>query len=391
MQDVYCCHVPGGRAALLVVFVAMGVSGGVIVDQSRGAAPAMIAVVNSDTGRLGAKIIENLQLKSGYWVDTTSSDVATGAFAATITLPANLTASLESIATRDSGPVQLSIDVDERADARLVAEATNTLEDQVRVAGIRESLATVRVARDLIGQASLTTRVLLAGIEDAVDTSRQFKGDASRMLASLHSVQSRATEVGEQVSRLDNSAEQLGSSMQRLITVLDDTGLTVGQVLDGAAKVSSGLGEVLPILRSSPFAADPAVSAAIDKLSGLREIASQTSDQLDGAAQISGTVLTPDTPVSVLMRDGMKSLSSARRELNDSANFAKQVPGMVDAGTTRLMDAQRQFDSGLGKMHTVLGNLDELTRRALAALPQQGDELNRFAAFIDAPVELVDR
>ncbi|MCZ8379356.1 hypothetical protein O6P37_10810 [Mycobacterium sp. CPCC 205372] len=378
------------RAFLTAALVAIGGSGVLIVSTMGRDQLERIALVNEDAGPIGHRIIDALAGTGRFAIESPKSGGhPRPLYGATIVLSPDLSASIGSVTSSDPRRARLEVEIDPRADEARVDNAVAEVTSHVRLEGIRETLSTVRAARELIGQASLTTRVLRAGVDDAVGTSQQFRADADHMLTSLGQAKRRALEVQSQVAELDTVAGELGSRLEEVAAALDRTGVTVGQLIDGTSQVNAGLAQAVPALRSLPFAQDPAVAPIITKLEALQALAAQTDDQVYGFAKLAGVPVEPETRLSALVSDAVARLTNTRDELNASVEFARSVPKLADEGATQLIAAQRQLDNGLTKMGTVLGNLDELTAGALSALPEPGREMDAIAAVVDQPVDIV--
>jgi putative membrane protein len=376
------------RSFLAAALLAVGSSGVFVAYDVSHGEPDQIALVNDDAGPIGNRIVEALRPTGRFLIEEDSNSANRSRYAARIVLPGDLTNAVSSVTSGEPRRARLEVLVDPDADSARVDNALEEVTSHIRIEGVRETLATVRAARDLIGQASLTTRVLRAGVNDAADTSERFRADADHMLASLTQAKRRATEIQTRVDELNTMVDELGSRLERVSTTLDKTGVTVGHLVDGAMQVSAGLNQAVPALRSLPFAHDPALAPIIANLEALQDLAQQTGDQVYGFADLAGIAVGPATRVSTLVRDGVVRLSSARDELKASVAFARQVPKLADEGARQLIAAQRQLDDGLGKMRTVLGNLDQLTSDALSALPEPGRDTQAIAAIVDNPVEI---
>jgi putative membrane protein len=379
------------RASLALALAAIGGSGVLVVSTTeRGGELQQIALVNEDAGPIGERIVAALRDTGRFVVETPNSSNATrSAHGATIILLPDLSATVGSLASNQPRRARLELRADPEADPARVDSALAEVTSQVRLEGIRETLSTVRAARELIGQAQLTTRVLRAGVDDAAGTSDRFRKDADHMLSSLTQAKRRANQIQSQIAELDAVADDLGGRLIDVAGALDRTGVTVGQIVAATSQLNAGLSQVVPALRSLPFAHDPAVAPIITKLEALQGLAAQTDEQLYGFAGLAGVPVSPDTRISTLVSEGAAKLSSTRAELNASVDFARDVPRLADEGAAQLISAQQQLDDGLRKMGTVLGNLDKLTSNALSALPEPGRGIDAIAAVVDQPVDVV--
>ncbi|PPJ34179.1 hypothetical protein C5E45_02690 [Nocardia nova] len=232
----------------VTLVVAGAVTGGVIAATRGGAAPTDIAIVNADTGPAGARIVKTLQSESDTWT-VAEPGARTADHAAVITLPADLSASLATLATAQPRRAQLTVATNEHADTAAVDDAVAAVTRRIAAAGVDRTLAAVANARGSMQQAAFTSQLLDAGVRTAADAAGQFTGGAQQMLSFLD-------------SEATNQAENMAGAF-------DATGLTIGQISAGANTMSTGLDQILPLLRALPFAADPQVTDIIGKLEAI--------------------------------------------------------------------------------------------------------------------------
>ncbi|WP_024800691.1 membrane protein [Nocardia sp. BMG51109] len=381
------------RWILLVVVllaVAGGVTGGALALQ-RSTAPTAVAIVNSDTGQTGAKIVKGLQDGGIHdWTVAAPGEVSTADYAAVITLPGDLSGSLTTLASTRPHRAQLTVDTNAHADADLVNDALNEVTRRISAAGMDQTLAAVSTARGSVQQVSFTTQLLGAGVRMATDASGQFTGGADEMLGFLNTAKDGAGQLTAGISQLNNVLGAATTQADGLAGALDATGVTIGQVSGTAAALSTGLNETLPLLRALPFANDPRLADIIGKLDALQGISSQADAQLAGFAQLTGSSTDPSTPVSTLLRDAAGRLTEAGAQLNQGAELAKQVPQLADQGAAQLTGAIQALTGGIQQLQQIVTNLGTQTGNALNALPAHGSsQQSAIATNLSDPVEIV--
>nr|WP_246461269.1 hypothetical protein [Nocardia transvalensis] len=354
-------------------------------------APTAVAIVNADTGPAGAKIVK--ALRDGGIHDWTVADAGradTADYAAVITLPADLSSSLATLASAQPRRAQVTVDTAAHADANLVNDAVNEVTRRIGAAGVDQTLAAVATARGSVQQVAFTTQVLGAGVQMAADASGQFSGGADQMLGFLTTAKDGAGQLTTGIAQLNEALGAATTQANSLAGALDATGVTIGQVTGSATALSTGLNQVLPAMRALPFANDPRLADIIGKLDALQGISDQAGTQLAGVAQLTGTSTDPNTPVGALLRDAATRLSQAGAQLNQGAELAKQVPQLADQGAAQLTGAIEGLSGGVRQLQQIVANLNTQTGNALDALPvRSGSQQSALATNLSDPVEIV--
>ncbi|WP_290052828.1 hypothetical protein, partial [Nocardia nova] len=276
------------------------------------------------------------------------------------------------------------------ADTAAVDDAVAAVTRRIAAAGVDQTLAAVANARGSMQQAAFTSQLLDAGVRTASDAAGQFTGGAQQMLGFLDSAKSGAATLTSQLGQVHNTLGQATNQAENMAGAFDATGLTIGQISSGAKAMSSGLDQVLPLLRALPFAADPQVTDIIGKLEALRSIAGQTDTQLAGVAQLTGSSTDPNTGLGTILRDAANRLTSAAAQLDQGAALAGQIPQLADQATAQLQGALQAVTGGVTQMQQISTNLTDQTGKALTALPAHStSQQSVLATNLSDPVEIV--
>ncbi|MFI1914851.1 YhgE/Pip domain-containing protein [Nocardia sp. NPDC020380] len=376
------------RWALIVLLAAAVVAAGAVGYLRLAKSPTGIALINHDTGPQGAKIAKALQDSGSPWHVVGSASTAD--YAAVITLPADLSADITSLATDKPQKAQVTVESARRADKDTVNDAVNDVTKRISAAGLDSLFAATNAARGQVSQVQFTSQLLNAGVQAAADSAGQFQGGAGQMLDFLQQAKAGAGQLTSGIDALNGTLGAATTQANQLATALDSTGVTIGQVGNAASGLSSGLNLVLPLLQALPFANDPQLAPIITQLQGLQTIANQANAQLAGFASLTGTQLTSDTQVGQLLRDAAGKLSEASVQLNQGAQLAQSIPQIADTASTELTAALQAMTGGVGQLQTVSNNLGKQANQALQALPQRGvQQQAAISSVLTDPVEIV--
>ncbi|MFF0493076.1 hypothetical protein ACFYTQ_28960 [Nocardia sp. NPDC004068] len=385
-----------GKRARWILFVtavvAVGaLAGGLVWWLRPAAAPTALALVNDDTGPTGARVVQALRADGTHeWHAVRAADASTDRYAAVVTLPADLSSSVDSLATARPHRARLTVATNRDADPNLVNDAVNQVTQRIGAAGVDGALAAMSSARGSMQQAAFTTQLLGAGVNLAADASAQFGGGAQQMLGFLDTAKSGASQLTSGIGQLNDALTAATAQANSLAATLDATGLTLGQIDATANTVTTGLDQVLPLLRALPFASDPRLADAIAKLDALHGVSSQAGTQLAGFAQLTGSGTDPGTPVGTLLRDAAARLSAAGAQLNQGAALAAQVPQLADQGASQLTGALAALSGGVTQLQQIVANLSAQTGKALDALPaHSGSAQTAIATNLSNPVDVV--
>lgn len=355
--------------------------------------PTGIALVNADTGPTGARVVKALQDAGGYeWTAAAPGEASTGDYAAVITLPADLTESLGTLAGPEPKRAEVTVDTDEDADADLVHGAVTEVTHRIGAVGVDAALTAVTQARTQLSQVRFTAQLLDAGVGAAAAGADQFSAGADQLLGFLESARSGSAQLTSAIALLNSTVDGAAAQADQLAAALDSTGITIAQVERTANTVSGGLDQILPLLRALPFANDPALADIIGKLDALRSVSAQAGSQLTGLGSLVGGAVDPDTDLGTLLRTVVDRLTGASAQLSEGAKLAEGLPRLAEQGGAQLVDAISQLTGGVDQLQNIVHNLNTQTDQAVAALPQRSSsQQSALASALTDPVEIVRR
>ncbi|WP_336087140.1 hypothetical protein [Nocardia sp. SSK8] len=380
------------RARLLSLTVAALLTGGALAAcAGPDSAPTGIALVNADTGPTGERVAKAVQDAGGYeWTLAKPGEVDAADYAAVITLPADLTASMATLATPDPKRAKVTVTTHEGADTGTVNGAVDVVTHRIGASGVDAALAAVAQARNQMTSVQFTAQLLSAGVNAAAAGADQFSGGAEEMLGFLDFAKQGAGELTAAIELLNQTVDGAAKQATQLADALDATGVTVAGVQRSAAAMGSGLDQILPPLRSLPFANDPQLAEIITKLEALQTVSKQAGTQLDGLSELTGAAVDPNTELGTLLRTVVERLNTARDQLTQGAALAEGLPALAEQGGAQLVSAMEQLTSGVGAMQNIVGNLNTQTGKALEALPPRGQaQQSALALALTDPVEVV--
>ncbi|WP_067647102.1 hypothetical protein [Nocardia harenae] len=355
-------------------------------------APTGIALVNADTGPTGAKVAQQLaQDGGGYsWTAVAPGEVDAGAFAAVVTLPADLTEAMGTLATDRPHRATLNVRSHPDADSAFVDGAVDLVTHRIGAAGVDAALAATANARSRMTGVQFTAQLLNAGVAAAATGAEQFSGGAEQLLGFLDFAKTGAASLTSAVELLNETVDGAAAQADQLAGALDTTGVTIAQVEGTANTVGAGLDQVVPLLRALPFADDPALAEIIARLEGLRGVAAQAGTQLTGLGELVGGAVDPETDLGTLLRTVVARLRDASTQLGQGAELAKDLPRLAEQGGAQLLDAIAQLTAGITQLRTVVGNLNTQTDAAVSALPARpAPQQSAIALALTDPVEVV--
>ncbi|MEU7142767.1 hypothetical protein ABZ942_25200 [Nocardia sp. NPDC046473] len=377
---------------LAVALVSAGALGAGLTACSRSDhGPTGIALVNADTGPTGAKVIKALQDAGGYeWTAAKPGEARTDDYAAVITLPADLTESMGTLAGAQPRRAKVTVDTHKGADTGLVNGAVTEVTHRVGAAGVDAALSAVGQARSQMTQAQFTAQLLKAGVNAAAAGSEQFSSGADQLLGFLNFAKEGSAQLTSAIALLNSTVGGATAQANQLAAALDSTGITIAQVEQTANTVSSGLDQILPPLRALPFANDPALADIIKKLEALQGISGQAGSQLTGLGSLVGGAVDPNTDLGTLLHTVVDRLTSASAQLNEGAKLAADLPRLADQGGAQLVSAISQLTGGITQLQTIVGNLSTQTDKAVDTLPQRSTaQQSALALALTDPVEVV--
>ncbi len=355
--------------------------------------PTGIALVDTDTGPTGARVADSLRRDSGGydWRFVTAQEASDGDYAAVITLPADLTTALGSLAGPAPRRAEVSVIADDAdADRALVDGATTLLTKRIGATGVDAALAAVAQARTQLTGVQLTAQLLGVGVNTAADGAEQFSAGARQMIDFLDFAKSGASRLTSAIETLDAAVTGATTQAETLAVALDSTGITLAQVAQSSQTVGAGLDQILPLLRALPFAGDPAVADIIGTLEGLRALTGQAGAPLTELGALVGDTVDSDTDLGTLLRTVAQRLTGASTQLSEAAELAAGLPRLADEGGAQLIDAMSRLTGGVDQLQTIVTTLEAQTGKAMAALPlRSGAQQSAIALALTDPVEIV--
>ncbi|MCC3328690.1 membrane protein [Nocardia abscessus] len=379
-------------ALLVVALVSAGFLGaGISAYTGSDRGPTAIALVDVDMGPTGARVVEALQEAGGYeWHAVAASALDTDDYAAVITLPADLTESMGTLAGAEPKRAKVTVATHEDADADLVHGAVTAVTHRIGAVGVDAALTAVAQARSQMSQVQFTAQLLNAGVAAAAAGADQFSSGADQLLGFLEFAKNGSAQLTSAIALLNSTVDGAAAQADQLAAALDSTGITIAQVERTANTVSSGLDQILPLLRALPFASDPALADIIGKLDALRGVSGQAGSQLTGLGSLVGGAVDPDTDLGTLLRTVVDRLTSASAQLSEGAKLAEGLPQLAEQGGAQLVDAIGQLTGGVSQLQGIVHNLSAQTDKAVAAMPQRSSaQQSALAAALTDPVEIV--
>ncbi|MFE3442391.1 hypothetical protein ACFXNW_05115 [Nocardia sp. NPDC059180] len=378
-------------ALLAAVVVGVGAVGGFAACGRSAAAPSGIALVNADSGPTGERVVEAVQQAGGYeWAAVAPGEADSDDYAAVITLPADLTESMGTLAEPDPRRAKVTVVTNSGADAGLVNGAVATVTQHIGAVGVDAALSATAAARSEMTSVQFTAQLLNAGVNVAVAGADQFTAGADQLLGFLDMAKNGSAQLTSAIELLNNTVDGAAAQAEQLATALDSTNLTIAQVQQSANTMSSGLDQILPLLRGLPFAGDPQVADVIGKLQALRDVSGQAGSQLTGLGTLTGAAVDPNTDLGTLLRTVVARLTSASDQLAQGAQLAESLPKLAEEGGAQLLAAIGMIETGIGQLQGIVTNLNTQTGKALEALPQRGKaQQSAVALALTDPVEIV--
>ncbi|MEV6774473.1 hypothetical protein AB0N05_38130 [Nocardia sp. NPDC051030] len=377
------------RWALVILLLVAAVSAGTVGYLRWSSAPTGVALINGDTGPMGARIAKALE-DSGTRSWDVVDEASTADYAVVITLPTDLSTDISSLATDKPKKAQVTVATHRNADPNIVNDAVNQVTKKISASGLDSLFASMNSARGAVVQLGSTTQLLNAGVQAAADSAGSFSSGADEMLSFLEQAKSGASQLTSGIDSLNSTLSAATTQANSLATALDSTGVTFGQVTSSASSLSSGLNFVVPLLQALPFAGDPTLAGLITQLQGLQNIANQASTQLSGFADLTGTTVTDDTQIGQLLRDAASKLSDASAQLNSGASLAQSIPQIADSASAQLVSAMSALTGGVTQLQAVTKTLGNQATQALDALPQRAvPQQSVIATALTDPVDIV--
>ncbi|WP_171048005.1 hypothetical protein [Nocardia cyriacigeorgica] len=378
-------------ALLAAVVVGAGAVGGFAACARSSSAPSGIALVNADSGPTGERVVQAVRQAGGYeWTTVAPGEADVDDYAAVITLPADLTESMGTLAGPQPRRAQVTVATHAGADAELVDGAIATVTQRIGAVGVEAALSATAAARTEMTSVQFSAQLLNAGVNAAAAGADQFSAGADQLLGFLDMAKNGSAQLTSAIELLNNTVDGAAAQAEQLAAAFDSTNLTIAQVQQTATTMTSGLDQILPVLRGLPFSGEPQVADVIAKLQALRDVSGQAGAQLTGLGTLTGAAVDPNTDLGTLLRTVVARLTGASDQLAQGAQLAESLPQLAEQGGAQLLAAIGMIETGIGQLQGIVGNLNTQTGKALAALPQRGKaQQSAVALALTDPVEIV--
>ncbi|NEW36906.1 hypothetical protein GV791_30790, partial [Nocardia cyriacigeorgica] len=130
--------------------------------------------------------VQAVQQAGGHeWTTVAPGEADTGDYAAVITLPADLTESMGTLAGPDPRRAKVTVATSPGADADLVNGAVATVTKHIGAVGVDAALSATAAARSEMTSVQFTAQMLNAGVNAAAAGADQFTAGADQLLGFL--------------------------------------------------------------------------------------------------------------------------------------------------------------------------------------------------------------
>ncbi|WP_280400809.1 hypothetical protein [Nocardia carnea] len=374
------------RAASLALVVLVGGAAGATACTRATAAPTGIALVNADTGPTGARVVDAVRQTGGYdWHALPAGAAQTGDYAAVITLPADLTDAMATLAGDAPRRARLTVELHDDADTGTVDGAVASVTRQIGAAGITTALEATARARTHISSAQFTAQLLGAGLSAAVAGTEQFDAGSAQLLDLAGVAETGVARLTSAIDSLTATLDDVAGQAVALATALDATDITTTQARDAAAATTAVLDRILPLLRGLPLAGADPLADVIAELQAGRDISDQAATLLTAPG---GT--EAGTGLGTALHDLAGRLASISDQLGQGSALAGDLPQRAEAGAAQLLEAAGLLESGIGRMQHMVALLGTETTQAAAAIAPAGAAAQpALAQALSDPVEVV--
>lgn len=149
--------------------------GGFAACARSSAAPTGIALVNADSGPTGERVVQAVQEVGEYeWTVLAAGEADVDDYAAVITLPADLTESMGTLAGPQPRRAQVTVATHAGADGELVDGAISTVTQRIGAVGVEAALSATAAARTEMTSVQFSAQLLNAGVNAAAAGADQF-------------------------------------------------------------------------------------------------------------------------------------------------------------------------------------------------------------------------
>ncbi len=371
--------------------VLIGAAAGVTACTRVSAAPTGIALVNADTGPTGDRVLESVQQAGGYdWHILSAEAADTGDYAAVITLPADLSDAMTTLAGTSPRRARLTVEIHDDAANATVEGAITSVTRQIGAAGIATALEATARARTHISSAQFTAQLLGTGLDAAVAGTEQFDAGSEQLLDLVEVTETGVAQLSSAIDSLTATLDGVAGQAGMLATALDTTEITLGEARQAAAATTTGLDRILPLLRGLPGAGAAPIADIIAKLQAVRDVSGQVTAQLDDPAEPLGPGTDPDAGLGTTLHDLAGRLAAISDQLDQGSAMAADIPARADEGVAQLLDAAELLESGIGRLQHMVSLLGTHTAAASAAIaPAGAAQQAALAQALSDPVEVI--
>ena len=345
----------------------------------------VVAILNNDTGTTSDRIVKGLKATPGFeWTVPSGDQADNGRYAATVTLPSDLTAAVASL----NGPAPQRATVTVTGTDDVASRLSDLIATQIRSQGIDGALSTVTAAHNSLSALTLNTQLLSAGIHAAKAGTGEFSNGVTELNGYLSAAKDGSAQLADATAQLASVVNGATAQAGPLAASLSRTGLTVGQVTDDADRVSTGLDQAITALHSAPVPLTPDQSRAVARLEGIRGLAHQSSTQLHELSTTLGAPVDPNTDLGRLLTDVVGQLTGASGQLSDGAQqLSSGLAQLSDQGGAQLTDASTQLAGGIGQLERISTALGDQVKKGLAAVPaRSAAQQSSLAGALSDPV-----
>jgi putative membrane protein len=367
---------------LIAIIAVIGILGGsatwYLLDR-RSAGDPVVAIVDSDEGELGKRVVAALEQSGEFTFGDTDSATAT------VELPTNFSTAVASLSTPQPTRADVAITT---ADTDLADRLASAVTLQVRQVGIDAALDPTAAARTTFSQLTLSSQLLGAGIGAAKSGAQQFSDGIPQLLGFLQTARDGSGQLAGAIDELNRVVGGASTQANGLAESLTATGLTVRSTTEGAAKLETGLTDVISLLRALP--PTPQLTDAISRLEALQGAAHGVGDQLGGLSSTLGQSVDPDTDLGALLKSVVAQFSSASGQLSDGANqLAAGLATLSDQGGAQLTGVTDQLTAGVAQLEKVSTSVSDLAKKGLAATPNRNEaQQASVAATLSDPIAI---
>ncbi len=362
-------HVRRLWAATVVVAVAVVAVAGVLLALRSPESPRIVAVVNEDTGPVGAKVASALTASDDFeWEVVDAAPDVTTEHVAVVSIPSDFTDRISALGGANPQQAQVTLERGPEADDEQVAELTASVSATTSAAGIRDLLSGVASARSQLQQATLPAQILTSATAAAEKQAQEMLGGVDDILPLLQTANDGANQLADVAGQVSGMVDGARGPAAEASARLSELGMTIGDVNAGAAELEGGLTAAAGVLRSTGV--DAAAADTLDRTAA--DLAALTA-QLSEITALLGTDVGDGTDLGAALDSGFRQvegmsaqLSSAGAQLQSGIGpIAAQAPDLVAGATDQVL-------AGVTQLMTVSATLSAQLGEGIGAIPLQG-------------------